>query len=273
MEKNFEPVGDFEGFSPHEMYGLLYSPFEEDESPLRLNPNLTVKHLSQLKFFSDMVKYLEMVKEREPLKLTQKGNLPRKFCRALHDSGIEDEKLIALSRQPIYREHDSSYIHVTNVLTKDWGLSKKRHGYLSLTHKARKYLDSENHTKLFLEVFKRYTTEYNWAYTDGYPESSIIQEGFGFSIFLVQKYGDQPRLADFYGSKYLKAFPVALKDFPETTYFSSEKNFYRAYYIRVFRRFLKRFGLIEISGEDHITEKVTVQKRPIIDRLITWSNF
>lgn len=160
-EKNLEPLDEFEGFFPHEMYGLLYSPFDEDESPMRLNPNLSKEYRSQLKFCSDLVIYLGMVKENEPLKLTQKGNLPRKFCRSLHDSGVRGQELIPLTSDRIYREDDSSYIHITNVLTREWGLTKKRYGRLSLTQKARIFLKPGNESEFYLQHFKKYATEYN----------------------------------------------------------------------------------------------------------------
>jgi len=128
--------------------------------------------------FYDMICYLNILKDRQPLKLTPKGNLPRNFCRDLHDSGIKDEELPVMSSHPINVELDSMYIHVLNLFTRMLGLTRKRQGKISLTRKALERLQKQNTGDFFREVFSAYTKEFNWAYSDGYPESWIIQAGW-----------------------------------------------------------------------------------------------
>ena len=135
LKQNFPPPGGFERFSPHEMHGLIYTPFNETLSPLRLNKELNTNHLEQIKIFSDLMLYIQMLSERQPLKLTQKGNLPRKFCVDLYDAGVKDENLIALKGHPINKEADSPYIFIIKILTKKLRLTKKRYNRLSLTQK------------------------------------------------------------------------------------------------------------------------------------------
>ena len=266
LEQNFPPPGGFERFSPHEMHGLIYTPFDEAQSPLRLNKNLDANLLNQIKFFSDLLLFTRMLEERQPLKLTQKGNLSRKFCVDLYDSGVKDEDLIALKGHPINREADSPYIFIIKLLARDLGLTKNKYNRLSLTQKGQKTLTDPISVNLFYDLFVLYTQKYNWAYQDGYPESWIIQAGFGFSIFLVQMYGSKSRSTDFYSDKFLNAFPKVLDDFKGTEYQTGKRAYQNAYSLRTFRRFLKRFSLIEMS------DKRTIRKRPLIDHLVEWRN-
>ena len=264
LEQNFPLPGGFERFSPHEMHGLIYTPFDEALSPLRLNKDLDANQFDQIKFFSDLMLFTRMLEERQPLKLTQKGNLPRKFCRDLYDSGIKDEDLIALKGHPINKEADSPYIFIIKLLARDLGLTKKRYNRLSLTQKGEKTLTDPISVNLFYDLFVLYTQKYNWAYQDGYPESWIIQAGFGFSIFLVQMYGSESRSTDFYSEKFLNAFPKVKEDFEDTLYRTGKKVSQNAYSLRTFRRFLKRFSLIDMPGER------TLKKRALLDNLVGW---
>ena len=137
---------------------------------------------------------------------------------------------------------------------------------MTLTRKGQKTLTDPISVNLFYDLFVLYTQKYNWAYQDGYPESWIIQAGFGFSIFLVQMYGSKSRSTDFYSEKFLNAFPKVTEDFEDTLYRTRKEVSQNAYSLRTFRRFLKRFSLIDMSDER------TLRKRPLIDHLVEWSN-
>jgi len=272
LGKQFQPIDDFEGFSSFEMDGLLYYTFDEEKSPLRLNLNLTESEFHQMKFYAHMINYLVMLKELQPLKLTKLGNLPRRFCRDLYDSGVKDEDIWTRGDHPINQERDSTYIHVLSLLIKNIGLTKKRVGKLTLTQKGEKFLDNQDHPTLFQAMFQQFTRRFNWGYMDGYPESWIIQGGFAFSIFLLQRYGDVARPPEFYSEKFLKAFPMATKEFKDS-YVTREKHFARAYTLRTFKRFLEWFGLVETSKDEHSITVLTIRKKPLIDKIFEWSNF
>jgi len=81
FKMNLRSIADFEGFSPNEMHGLLYDPFNEGRSPLRIASEIDEELLRKVKIFNDIIRYLNMLKDWQPLKLTPKGNLPRNFCR------------------------------------------------------------------------------------------------------------------------------------------------------------------------------------------------
>ena len=266
---NTYPLDDFEGFTPNEMHGLLYSPSDKEKSPLILNPEINDKLITQVRFYNHIKQYLHMLKEQQPLKLTQKGNLPRKFCRELCDMDILEGDSIALNNCSIMREEDSYYIHLINIFTQLIEFTRKKHGTISLTNKCKEYLDKKSASELYQYLFTTYSTRFNWGFADLYPEAWIIQGGFGFSIFLVQKYGDKAREVKFYSDKYLRAFPSAIRDFHDTEYSTSEVQFQRCFYLRVFKRFLKRFGLIEIEEKgDFLSNNQTIIKKELIDHVI-----
>ena len=263
-------LNDFEGFTPNEMHDLLYSTSDMEKSPLIFNPEINDKLITQVRFYNHIIQYLHIVKTQQPLKLTQKGNLPRKFCRELCDMDILEGDRVAFNNRPIMREEDSYYIHFINIFTQSIGFTKKKHGTISLTNKCKEYLDKKSASELYQYLFTTYSTRFNWGYSDLYPEAWIIQGGFGFSIFLIQKYGDQAKGMKFYSDKYLRAFPSVLSEFPNTEYSTGEERFQRCYYLRVFKRFLNRFGLIEIEEGDLLSDNQIILKKELIDHVIKW---
>ncbi|MCL0033580.1 hypothetical protein M1M99_02040 [Thermodesulfovibrionales bacterium] len=77
-----------------------------------------------------------------------------------------------------------------------------------------------------------------------------------------------------YGRKergHLHAFPSVMRDFPDKEYSSGESQFQNCYCLRVFERFLKRFGLIEIEEKgDFPSATEIITKKELIDQLIKW---
>lgn len=273
ISTNYYPLDDFEGFTPNEMDGLLRTPFDESKSPLILNRDIDDCLVTQVEFYNHITQYLDMLRERQPLKLTQKGNLPRKFCREISEHDIFEDTIFGafLKNNPPVKEDDNKYVHIINLFTRLVGFTRKKHGTLSLTNKYEKYLETKSKSEIYQYMFSTYATKFNWAYSDLYPDGWIIQAGFGFSIFLVQKYGDEPREMKFYSDKYLRAFPNAMKVFPGAKVFTDEKAFQDCYYIRVFERFMKRFGLIEIiEDDDFLSGNHTIVKKELIDQAIGW---
>ncbi|MCD4817309.1 MAG: hypothetical protein K8S23_01310 [Candidatus Cloacimonetes bacterium] len=263
---------DFEDFSPQNMHGLLYSTFDEKKSPLILTKEINEKIISKVEFINHLIKYLIKLKKEEPLKLTQKGNLPRKFCTEfLFENFSDDKSRTYLEKNPIRSEEESLHIRLINFLTAFAGFTKKNHGKKFLTKKCTKKLSLNSSYSIYRDIFLSYIKKFNWGYFDYYPESLIIQNGFGFSMFLVQKYGDKQREVKFYSDKFLRAFPTTINDFSNNTYSTKRKQFDKCYYIRTFERFLYRFGLIHIKKEGkYPSEQRFIMKTDLLDALIKW---
>lgn len=269
LENHYFDV-DFDGLSPHNMHALLYSTFDEKKYPLILAKEIDEKFISNVKFNNHIINYLLKLKEEEPLKLTQKGNLPRKFCREFFQENFTDSNSkIYFEKHPIMREEDLYYIRRINILTELAGFTKKIHGKKSLTKRCSKLLASRSIYQIYRDIFLTYTRKFNWGYFDLYPESLIIQRGFGFSIFLVQKYGSKPKEIEFYSNKFLRAFPITIDEFPDNPYFSGKEQYEKCYDLRTFDRFLYLFGLIDIEKKGKFpSEQRFIVKMDLLDILI-----
>jgi hypothetical protein len=125
------------------------------------------------------------------------------------------------------------------------GILKKVKGNLLLTEPGIMYLKNENRTDFFQKVLKGYTTEFNWASNDDYTDFQVGQFGWGFTMFLLYKFGSTKRTKQFYADKFLKAFPdfIYLISLHEDTI--PEEEFANCYILRSFERFAEWFGFAE----------------------------
>ncbi len=91
-------------------------------------------------------------------------------------------------------------------------LVTKERGKLRLTNKALNLLEQNNRQELFNIFFKAFITQFNWGYYDRFPESPMTQTGWGFSIYMLKKFGKEPQTINHYGRAYLTAFPTILDE-------------------------------------------------------------
>ncbi|MEA3559473.1 MAG: hypothetical protein U9R75_09500, partial [Candidatus Thermoplasmatota archaeon] len=223
-------------------------------------------------FVKDIRLYLERIRSLQPMKLTAKGNLTRKFCRDLISNDICTEGGKHFDEYPIIKEDDSSYLLILDNFTKFTGLTKKRGNRLSLTRKGEKMYKA-SFREFYLFIFENYCRRLNWGCLDGYPDADIIQRSFLYSIFLLQKYGNEKRETSFYLEKFIRAFPKAIDEFNKHPLYV-ERMLQNCYFSRVFERFMKRFGLVEIIGTDDgkflFERDDLILKKELIDELVHW---
>lgn len=263
-EHNNRSIPKFEGYSPFEMHQLLHFTFGKD-SPIQLqklsdSDYLKIPILNQIKYLTDLID------KTGEIKLTKMGFLPTKIVSAIYEQGFLKEEFIEKGISKLYKETDSLTIHLTRILIEIGGLVKKRNGKLSLTKSSKKLL-GDNYELLRL-ILMTFATKFNWAYNDGYGDNQIGQLGYGFSLILLSKYGQEKRLDSFYSEKYFKAFPQLL-DSVEPNYGTLEKYTTNCYSVRTFDRFLDYFGLIKIEEEGKRLDSIKhISKTDIYDRLI-----
>lgn len=263
-EHNNRSIPKFEGYSPFEMHQLLHFTFGKD-SPIQLqklsdSDYLKIPILNQIKYLTDLID------KTGEIKLTKMGFLPTKIVSAIYEQGFLKEEFIEKGISKLYKETDSLTIHLTRILIEIGGLIKKRNGKLSLTKSSKKLL-GDNYELLRL-ILMTFATKFNWAYNDGYGDNQIGQLGYGFSLILLSKYGQEKRLDSFYSEKYFKAFPQLL-DSVEPNYGTLEKYTTNCYSVRTFDRFLDYFGLIKIEEEGKRLDSIKhISKTDIYDRLI-----
>lgn len=263
-ERNNRSIPNFEGYSPFEMHQIINFTFGPD-SPIKMQ-KLSDSDYKKIPLLNQ-VKYLtDLIDKAGELKLTDKGFLPPKVVLDLYQQGFLKDEFIEKGYSKIRKETDSMTVNLTRILIEMAGLTKKSKGKLSLTKSSKKTL--EDNEKLLSQIFLTFATKLNWAYFDGYGDTPIGQMGYGFSLILLAKYGQEKRLDSFYAGKYFKAYPQLL-DSIKPTYGTSESYSTTCYSLRTFERFLDYFGLIKIEGERKVLNSITkVVKTDLFDRFI-----
>ena len=280
-QRNHTGLDEFSGLTPEQMSHLLYKPFD---SPETVRFNAGVASTQDTEIMRLFIPLVEAIGE-SGLKATAKGNLPLKFCKAMadqllqvaHEEGGEEVGEEGGGRRLLHfggisSETDLGVLHCTRLVAQLAGLIRKYRGKFVLTQKCKKILISENYGGIYLELFKAYTTEFNWGYRDAYPEAGIVQHSFLYTLFLLATFGDVQRPQQFYEDKFLMAFPMALEMFPETSYSTVEESASRCYFLRSMDRFAVFFGLAEFNLKSRklYREKYLVRKSTLLDDFVSF---
>ncbi|MGI9570455.1 MAG: hypothetical protein ACR2PH_12140, partial [Desulfobulbia bacterium] len=209
------------------------------------------------------------------LKATAKGNLPLKFCKeaAQQLQQQEDDGTVRLLIGGIRSERDLDALHCTRLVAELAGFIRKYRGRFILTKKCREMLDRRDSQGLYFELFKAYTTKFNWGYRDGHPEAELVQHSFLYTLFLLTSFGAKPRPQRFYEDKFLTAFPMALEMFPETGYSTAEESARHCYFSRALDQFAVFFGLAELKVEvppELYSRKYAIHKSDLLDQFLAF---
>ncbi|MFM2224736.1 MAG: hypothetical protein RJA07_938 [Bacteroidota bacterium] len=245
---------DFSGLTPNEMNYLLHDTFG-DKSPMQFRKEITNETLDRIPFFRVAEEFLKLVQRDKQIKLTPLGYLPRKVLVELYAHKILPEYFIERGVTKLWREEDCIAISSVRLTTGLAGLVKKSVGKLSLTKKGTTLLQPENRLQLFKTIFTAFTNDFSWSYNDGYPEYPIGQLGFGFSLYLLNQFGEQEQTANFYADKYVQAFPKFLTLFPDNQYSKSIDNFRHCYELRTINNFFEWFGLATVERSNNFFER------------------
>ncbi len=262
---NSRPVADFEGLSPDKMHQLLHFPLGE-ASPIRLKL-LSAEQYHQIPLFNQVLWLLREIEGAGGIKLTQAGYLPVRVVKDLYAQGFITDNYVELGHQKLNKEMDSRSVHMTRILVELSGLVRKQHGKLVLVKSKMNIVN--NNKALFDVIFHTFTEKFSWAYLDMYHSEQFAQFGWGFSVFLLSKFGDVERDAAFYAKKYIKAFPMLINDFGGV-YMSPEEMAVHAYTYRTFELFLNYFGLVELrphGGTSFLPETYFVKKTPLVEMI------
>ena len=239
--KNNVPLQEFCGFSASQMGYLLYEPFTSD-STIVFNEPISPPMNSPV-----MIALTELIEgiPTDGVKATTKGNLPMAICRPVAAKLLEQTPERGRYRYEKFRnEEDLMPLLLVRPLLGIGGYLKKTKGRFNWTKKGRDFIGhSAGHC--YLELFKLAASRFNWGYFDGYPDVPIIQQGFAYTLFLVQSYGDYPKPESFYTQLFLEAFPMGLMEIDDSDHREANARFESCYTVRSFDRFMEYFGLIE----------------------------
>ena len=273
-QRNQRALDEFCGLSPEQMTQLLYSPFDSPETVCFSTGIASIRGTEIMRVFIPLT---EAIGE-SGLKTTAKGNLPLKFCKAMAEQlrQADDEEgggIRLLRIGGISSEVDLEVLHCTRLVAQLAGLIRKYRGKFVLTRKCQKMLVLEDYGNIYLELFKAYTTKFNWGYRDGYPEAGIVQQSFLYTLFLLASFGNIQQPQQFYEDKFLAAFPMALDMFHENSYSTAEDEARRCYFLRSIDRFAVFFGLAELNLKSRklYREKCLVRKSALLDRFVSFN--
>ena len=237
-ERNARPLKEFLGLSPEQMANLLYQPLA---SPglVTFNEDWFPAQSTALLLFEALASGIG----EEGIKATGKGNLPIQLCR---DNLADIPEDIFIRPDRIRSETEFDELHTIRIVGELAGLIEHRKSRFYLTPLGQELIQVEHRAQLFHVLFNTYTSEFNWAYRDLYPDVEIIQTAWLFSLYCLSMFGQQWRPCRFYAEKFMQAFPVAINEMEEGEYYSPEQQLESCYGLRTLDRFARFWGLIEM---------------------------
>lgn len=261
--QNLQPREEFHGLSPEQMHKILNLPFTSPEL-VRLPEVPDIQPTAPiLRLFSMLTAAIGV----QGLKPTAKGNLPRNFCRetALAYWG-EKTYQERIRFGGINREDDFHDLHVTRLVAELAGLIRKHNGKFILSHNCRQLLTENGLAAVYPKLFRAYVEQFNWAYRDGLAELRFIQQAFGFTLYLLNRYGTTYRSQAFYEDAFLRAFPTALEDVPPSPVFTPEEELRDCYTWRTLVDFARFLGLAEVEkiSDDILHREYRVKALPLL---------
>lgn len=243
---NDAPLAAFSGISPALMHTLVYDPWGP-ASPLRLRPELANEALDQIPFLRLTEELLRVVQRDGFIKLTALGALPGKYLHELYEFGFLQEDMIDAGYTKLHRETDVPGLATVHHNAERAGLLRKVHGKITLTKNAERLRQPAYRAELLRQVLTFFTEKFNWAYHDGHASPTAGQTGWAFSMWLLLKFGDQPRPLQFYADNYQQAFPFLMADFTDANWGTPAGQLMSCYGHRMFAHFAHWFGLASIE--------------------------
>lgn len=234
---NNSPLDDFSGLSPVQMRWLLYYPYRE-ESPVRINKELSSNTIDQVGLFRVAEELLHIVFREKEIKLTATGALPPKIVKELYGKGYLSDYALDKGITKLMKETDFTFIMVARLTLEIGGALKKRKNQLLLTKKSEEFLIASNRRAFFIHFLQTYTEKFRWASFDYFTELPIGQMGWAFTVFLLLKYGNVEQQTSFYSNKYKKDFPFLFNDMMEDPKVLEEYYFESCYTHRSFSDYL-----------------------------------
>ncbi|RKZ92097.1 MAG: hypothetical protein DRQ40_09130 [Gammaproteobacteria bacterium] len=270
-QRNQKPSDDFHGLSPEQMHHVLNFPFT---SPHLVDFPEKLESLPDAPILSLLTLLVEAIGEKG-LKPTAKGNLPRNFCREAALAYWDEETYKRYTRfGNVNKEEDFFELHVTRVVVELAGLIRKYKGRFILSRECRRLLSNDGLQSIYPRLLKVYAEQFNWGYRDGYAEAPFIQHAFLFSLYLINRYGDDWRPAAFYEDNFLQAFPAVLDEVEHYPDCPPDWAFRSCYTLRTLVNFADFMGLAKVErvdGKKLYEYNYRVKKLPLLNLALHWN--
>jgi hypothetical protein len=271
--KNRVPQLDFLGLSSEQMGQLLYFPFAKTQDIVEINLHLVPAAFRGIPVVENILLFLGMLVEQEPLKATAKGNFPLFFAREVF-AGLKMPE-----REPydnaIRSEEEVPLLRALREIIILCGWVKKRNGRFSLTENGRKIVWEGFNSAHFWNLLDKFTLIFNWEFMDRYPPFLIVQRSFLFGLYLLHRQAGREIEDQLLAGHFLRAFPQALEEARrfEAPYIEPRNFISGCFSLRFLERFCEYFGFVTIRREaisGHFIKRKFVQTTDFFQRYLQW---
>jgi len=269
-ERNSRNLSEFHGLSPEQMHHILHAPFS---SPTFVTFNDDIRVDNDIPYVQFFEALLIRVGNGN-FKPTATGNLPRNFCRSVALAYWGEERYAYETRfGNINSETDFHELHTFRLICEMVGYLRKYRGKYIIGKECKALLKLGGMSALYRGLFKAFVREYNWAFGDRYEPLDMLQHSWLFSLYLLQKHGDDWKPSGFYEDAIINAFPQLLNETEDSEYTTPELTVKRCYRWRVLQHWMVWFGLADVEnleGNSPLSENFRIRKRPVTDSIVTF---
>ena len=272
--RNKAPLQDFDGFTPEDMYQIIYYPFSEN-SKIKIYNDCDFEILKQCPIFNIVIDLLSIMYKKQGIKLTPKGNIQRKVMHELYRKKHITDELAEAGFKSIRTEQDWAALSTIKIVLKFAGIVRQYKGKLLIVNSWKEKFETLKYSDIFFHFLKVFATEFNWEYNDGFEDEEIGQVGFLYLLYLVNRYGQDFKDLHFYTEKYFKAFPTlafAGKAYNADNRYSDSE---RAILVRFFERFAEWFGFVEIAQnpeQNYFDREIKIKKTKFLCKILAPAN-
>jgi len=270
--RNTAPQADFCGLSSEAMHRFLHFPY--DSPDLVVSPTV----LTTLPSDSRITLLFELLAAAigdDGVKATATGNLPRAMVHAIAAGSATSDELAELMRfSSLQSEANFRDLHITREVAQLSGLIRKVKGRFVLTKTCRSLLGRSGMREIFPRLMCAHATKFNWAYLTRYDDIEFVHQAFVYTLYLLERFGDDWRPTHFYADAFLKAFPKVLRDIEDTSYSTAEERFRNQYTWICLNRFCLFLGLVEAKSEGpgYLRKVVAVRKSGLLHESVRFQN-
>lgn len=232
--------------------------------------------LGAVPLVADVLLCLREIEIRPPLKATVTGNLPREFCRVLRDLLVSDPDYLSgdmrYRRIKVQGEDDCTIVAWLRYLLQGAGWLRLQKGKFQITKTGAAVLRQTPDLEFYRKVLATVVRRVNWGANDRYPDYNSIQLSFGYTLFLLNRWGAERRPAADYALAVARAYPALEREHGLNDAHHSEFNaeISTIYILRMFEWVLLPLGLIELHGKRSYSgvDQRQVRRTTLYDRLI-----
>lgn len=268
---NRAPQSGLGGLSPVDVHRLVGADWAAADGPIVLASGARLEELAAARAVHDARLLLAMLLERESVKATPSGNLPREFVAEFRrrmgraTPFAEDGWLV---EHPVRNEEDLEPLHRTRVLLDVAGLLQRRSGKFRATRRGDRLAAAERAGALLALLVRAHFTRLSLAWLDRADEAPAFQRCIGYTLYQFAQHGGEWRTpAELKERIVLPAVREEIREWRgvDTLALILETRFLRP---------LERFGLADtrrVPREDGpALERFAYRKTPLLDRVVSF---